>query len=645
MGVPSMTDVVRQEVVRENEGVMPSRTWKAPEGSGELVLGRTIVSLLDEAWERNCNPCAFNQSRGDRWETLSTEEFRLRAEKLALALRTRGLGPGERVALFCQSDLSFTLPDMACLLAGLVTVPIYLTHASENVAHIVRESESRAVFVTDARLLSQIEPLLRDSLVRLVVVMEGPLPAASDVPGLELSSAQQLLARGGEILREDPDAAVNLRAGIGAKDLATIIYTSGTTGVPKGVMLSHENISSNAIASFTALKGYQRGAAETVLSFLPLTHIFARTLQYGCMWYGNTVYYSDAERLRDHFQAVRPTMLATVPRVLEKAYERIMETGSQLTGIKRRIFDWSMALADRYRVGQEPHGIEGMRFRLADKLVLSKWREALGGRMRYLIVGAAPLRSQLVNLFGAAGIHVLQGYGLTESSPVISFNRPDNNRPGTVGIPIAGVEVALGQGNEILVRGPNVMQGYYKNPDATARAIRNDWLHTGDVGEVDEEGFISLTGRIKSIFKLSTGKYVMPQPLEQRLEAQPLIEHALVVGEGEKYCSALLFLGAEALDAYAERAGVDARGKALLHDERLQAKLKRAVIEANSGLPHWSCVKKAVLALGDITIDNGFLTPTLKLRREPVVEAYRPVVEALYRPGTGAGSEVAVLEL
>ncbi|MEX2543185.1 MAG: long-chain fatty acid--CoA ligase [Trueperaceae bacterium] len=640
-----MTDVVRQETPTPVAGaVSPAGRFSSSSEGGEVHLGRTLISLLDEAAERNPNPAAFNQLRDGSWRSMSTLEFRLRAELMALGLARQGFERGERVAFFALSDASFALPDMACLIAGLVTVPIYLTHNPANVGHILRESEARALVVTNDELLAEIAPQLADSRIDTVIVMERDAGTTASV-GVRRLSAEDLVRGGQDVIEEKPGAASELKRAVAADDLATIIYTSGTTGVPKGVMLSHENISSNAIAAFSGLEGYRRGADEVVLSFLPLTHIFARMLQYGCMWYGNTIYYSDSERLREHFREVRPTLLATVPRVLEKAYDRIMDAGLELGGVKRRLFDWSLGLARRYRVERPPQGAEAVQHRIADRLVLSKWRAALGGRIRFVIVGAAALRPELVNLFGAAGIHVLQGYGLTETSPVISFNRPAKNRPGTVGTPIDGVAVALAEDGEILVRGPNVMMGYYRREDATGRTLQDGWLHTGDVGDIDHDGFIRLTGRIKNLFKLSTGKYVMPQPIEQRLEADPLVEHAVVVGEGEKYCAALLFLSEDALLTLARREGMTGDPSKMLSEPVVQERIRSAVGHANGEFPAWSCVKRAALVVGEVSIANSLLTPTLKLRREPALEKHRAALEALYRPGADDSQAVTIIEV
>lgn len=600
--------------------------YTAPPESGEVVLGRTLVSLLDEACERHDNPNAFNWRAAEGWRTLSSREFRAQAEALALGLAGSGLVRGERVALFMHSDVSFCLGDMACLLAGLVGVPIYLTHTPEAVKHILNETESRILLCSDELLLNNIAALLPETRVETVMLWAAPAGTVKLPGGVELLTFEAVAAKGSEV--EDAGERLKLlRAQLRADDVATFIYTSGTTGLPKGVVLTHENISSNAIASISGLKGFRRGpGGEVALSFLPLTHIFARTLHYCLMWVGASVYFSTPDTLRDDLKAVKPTFFASVPRVLEKAFERILATGQSLTGVKRRLFDWSVELADRYDVEVEPSGLYALQLGVADRLVYSKWREALGGNVRQMIVGGAALRASLVNTFGAAGITVLQGYGLTETSPVVAYNRPDHNKAGTVGPAIAGVEIKFGQDNEILTRGPNVMKGYYKNPEKTAEVLDADgWFHTGDQGEMTEDGYLCITGRLKNLFKLSTGKYVMPQPLEEVLETDPLIDTALVVAEGEKYCAALLFVNKELLAALTE-----VEGRAALEHESVQTRLKALVTEANRSLPHWSTVKKMVLVLGKISLENGLLTPKLSVKRNKVLEAYKAYSDALY---------------
>ena len=620
------------------------KIYTAPPESGEAVFGRTLPSLLNEACEKWPNKEALSERAGDGWRSLSTDDFRRQAQEAALGLLELGLNRGDRVLFYTHSDLSFCLPDMACLTAGLVSVPLYLTHSEGAIRHILGEAEAKALVVSDETLLAEIEPLLDAArgleTVILVRPADGVLGGA-DTLEPNLVTWESVRERGRAAHEDITEAAARLEALLSPADLATLIYTSGTTGRPKGVMLSHENLSYNALTAFSGLPDIKPGE-EVALSFLPLTHVFARALHYGYVQRGIAVYFGTPDSLREDLREVKPTLFASVPRVLEKAYERILAAGEALTGVKRGLFDWALELARAYDVTREPAGRYAWQLRLADRLVLSKWREALGGQVRYVIVGGAALRGNLVNVFGAARVNVLQGYGLTETSPVITYNRPNYNRPGTVGVPLPGVEVSLSKEGEILTRGPHVMGGYYKNPDATAKAIDAEgWFHTGDLGAFTDDGFLTITGRVKNMFKLSTGKFVMPQPLEAKLEADALTEHALIVGDGEKYCAALLFVNKEALQGAARRWGDEDAG---LGSEEARAHFKDLVKAANAEMPHWSQVKKVVLIEGDLTIDNGMLTPTLKVRRPKVLEEYKAYLEGIYR-GAPQGTQGAVLEI
>ena len=600
------------------------QVYTAPADTGDVQLGRTLVSLLDEVCEYYPNPKALNQRTEAGWVALSSHDFRSRSQHLALGLLELNLQRGDRVGLYTHSDVSFCLGDMACLTAGLVDVPIYLTHPADAIKHILNEAECRVLICSDETLLADIAPHLPDTGVDTVVLWAEP-DATLDLPGIALHTFAELETTGERLLAETPDRLEMLRAQTSADDVATLIYTSGTTGKPKGVVLTHENISMNAVASITGLTGFEPGE-EVALSFLPLTHIFARTLHYSMMWYGAAVYFSEPDRLGEDLRDVKPTFFASVPRVLEKAFERILSAGQALTGVKRTLFDKALDLARRYDAEVEPSGLYALQLGVADRLVLSKWREALGGNVRKVIVGGAALRGDLVNVFGAAGLEVLQGYGLTETSPVITYNRPNHNKPGTVGLPLAGVEVKLSADGEIMTRGSHVMQGYYKLPDKTAEVLDDaGWFRTGDLGSFDEDGFLRITGRVKNLFKLSTGKYVMPQPLEETLESHSLVSTALVTGEGEKFCTALLFLEPEALKSLADTSGQEA----LTHDA-VQAQLKQLVAEANETMPHWSNVKKVALLLDELSIENGLLTPKMSVKRPKVLEAYEDVVTALY---------------
>ncbi len=619
------------------------RSARAPEDGARVELGRTLPSLLDEAARHRPNDAAFVEREEGHWRPTSNGALREQARALALGLRRAGLQPGERVALFTHSDLSFVVGDMACLSAGLVDVPIYLTHPPGAVRHILAESGCRAVLVSDDDLRERIEAVT-DALPEVAFVAVAR-PGTGFVGTGRCTSYDALQRAGTELLERDPSAAAALVGGGDAHALATIIYTSGTTGTPKGVMLTHENVSSNAIAAITGLSTFRPGAAETVLSFLPLSHVFARTLHYASTWSGSTVHFGTPETVREDLAEVRPTFMAAVPRVLEKSWERIQRAGDDLSGLRRRLYRRALGFARSYDVTRPPRGVARWEHRLYDALVYRRWREALGGRLRTIIVGGAALRAELANVLGAAGIDVLQGYGLTETSPVMTFNRPGRNRPGTVGEPVAGTEVGVADDGEVLARGPHVMRGYFAHDDETTAAIDADgWFHTGDLGTLDD-GYLTITGRIKHLFKLSTGKYVMPQPLEERLEAHPLVASALVVGEGEKYCAALVFVDHEALQARGTAPtvlGLEASGAL--------EELRQQVHAANDGMPRWSTVQRVAVTLDTLDTASGAVTPKLSVRREQVLARYADLVRQLYdaderaldgpRQGVGEGGAV-----
>ena len=623
--VPSMTATTDVP-----QAAMTSSIYTAPVNSGKLELNRSLVSLLDEACQTYPNATAFNERQGDNWFTLSNQAYKNYAETFALALNDLGLQPGDRVAFFTHSDLSFCLADMACLIAGLIGVPIYLTHTPKAMSYILTQTKARALIVSDEHLLEDIKDALAEAPdVKHIIMRHAPSHplALSDTHTLHTFDA--LSERGKSLHQTNNTLIQTLKARIKAQDTATIIYTSGTTGLPKGVILSHENLSSNAIASMTGLTTFQKGDKETALTFLPLTHIFARTLYYALMWYGTSIYYSQPDTLSGDLKEIKPTFFASVPRVLEKAYERILATGASLPGVKKMLFDWALDTAKKYDVEHPPTGLYALQLSMAQKLVLSKWREALGGNIKTIIVGGAALRADLVNIFAAANIEILQGYGLTETSPVITFNRPGKNKAGTVGTPLAGVEITISPEKEILTRGPHIMQGYYQNEDATRQVIdENNWFHTGDMGEITPDGYLKITGRIKNLFKLSTGKYVMPQPLEDKLESEALIDAALVIGEGEKFCTAMLFLNPEVLTTYAT--DLDEA----LRSEALQARVTRILKQANAELPHWSNIKKALLLRDVLTTENGLLTPKLSVKRFKVITKYQEAINVMYQPDT-----------
>jgi len=610
----------------------------APPNTGTVVRGKTLPETLYAACDQYDNPQAFNQPTGDDWTPLSLDSFRQQSEGIALGLLDLGLERGDHVALLMESDTYFCLADMGCLIAGLIDVPIYLSHASEQIQYVIDHSESKALFVSNPDRLEQVAHLLPDLPAVHTVVVADPEGGvdASDVPDhVELLTLDAVRARGRAATADQEGDIAALRQQIDPLDLATIIYTSGTTGQPKGVMLSHENISFNALTAFSGLTDYEPGAdGEVALSFLPLTHIFARALHYGFVAQGTSVYFTHPDNLVEALPKVRPTVFASVPRLLEKVYAGIQKKIMGMTGLQKTIGTWSLGVARQYDM-QNPGSIAyALKRTVADTLVFSKWREALGGRLKYAVVGGAALNAELTNVFAAAGITALQGYGLTETSPVIAFNRPERNKPGTVGEPLPGVEVRIADDGEILTRGPHVMAGYYKAKDKTREVLDEaGWFYTGDVGEFDEDGFLRITDRKKDLFKLSTGKYVMPQPIENALGAEPLVEQAVVVGESEKFCAALIFPNEEQLRARAAAMGLDVEDmtlQALIQEPGVVDLYQELVDQAGEGMDHWSTVKRFALVPAALTVESGLLTPTMKVKRPKIREQFASEIKALY---------------
>ena len=614
---------------------MSLQIYTAPPELGEPTLGRTLTDLLDEAVARYPNPTAFNQPLpSGGWKTMSNAAFRDAADEIALGLLEAGLDRGDHAAFFMDSDMYFALADFGCLIAGIVNAPLYTTYAEENLVYVTQHAEAKAMFVSNPTMLAQIVTWLPQApTVSLVVLAEGSLRDVDTPDGVRLLTLDELRALGRERKAENPDEPRRLREQIGPHDLTTLIYTSGTTGKPKGVMLSHENISSNVLGALETL-GELKHQEEVVVSFLPMTHVFARMLVFAHVAYGHSVYFSNPDQLVGHLAELKPTFFATVPRVLEKVYDKVLLGIREGEGLKKRIGTWALDLASQYDLSKPKGGLSPIKLALADKLVYSKLRERLGlTRVKTVAVGGAALRADLANSFNAFGIPVVQGYGLTETSPVVTMNRLDANRAGAVGQPIPGVEVAIAADGEILTRGPHIMKGYYKAEDQTAEVMDEDgWFHTGDIGEVTPEGFLKITDRKKALFKLATGKYVIPSPIENALTEDPLIEQAVVLGAGRKFSTALVFPSLDVLRGWARDKGL---GQNLSQDELLKhpdvlAKFERLVDEANEGHDRWSQVKRFRLIADPMTVENDLLTPTMKVKRSAVDRAFGDEIEAMY---------------
>lgn len=607
--------------------------------SEPAILHRTLPSLLNSAdGSPIANDRALNQWRNGRWQSFSTDAFRRTVEEFALGLETFGLQRGDRIALIMHSDVGFAIADLGTLLAGFVNVPIDLTQTIENILLILQEVEAPLLVVSNLDLLNQLRPYLWEvPTLKTVIVAEVPddwqadqtlggkisapeaeLPipapeACLQIPHLLCEPHTQQLCPPvpmPQALRVCSLAKVRrwghqrwtvqtvqaLGDAIAPADLATIIYIASETKRPKGVMLSHENISANVLAAFSSYPNLQTGPDEVALLFLPLNHIFARVFLYGHLAWGHSIYFSDPNHLIKHLRRVKPTFLITVPRLLGKVHERILEHAHHLSRFDRRVLLWAIKLTARFDPGQPPQRLYRLQMQLAERLVFPKWREIFGGRLKACICGGAALSADLVKFFSAAGVPVYQGYGLTETSGVLTYTREGYNRPGTVGPPIPGVEVAIAPDQEVLVRAPFLMQGYYRDPEASNAALTPDgWLHTGDLGHLDPDGFLTITGVKKALFKLCTGKYVSPRPLEEELTASPLVAQAITIGANRKFCAMVIVPDLAALHHQTQLWELDTTQPDWLHHPRVTALYQSLIDSANCHLPYWATVRKFAL--------------------------------------------------
>jgi long-chain acyl-CoA synthetase len=591
----------------------------------------TLPDLFCHIATRHRKPALLRHKTDSAWRDVSTDTFARQVRDLAHGLAAYGIGPGDRVALISANRPEWPVSDFAIACAGAVSVPLYTTLPPDQVHHILADSGAAAVICGDAALLAKVEAVRAGCpALRLRVVID--VPAAGTLPD-GVHAWQTLLDDGERRAGNVPPADRRWARAPAAGDLATLIYTSGTTGTPKGVMLTHGNLASNVVAATQALRF---SPADRALSFLPLSHIFGRHVDFGMLSAGVTIAYAESfDAVPHNLVEIEPTVVAAVPRFFEKMYVRVQDTLAQLPPKRRLLFDRALALG-RERLAALQGGPpldfrRRARWAWYSGIVFSRLRERLGGHLRFFISGGAPLPRAIAEFFGAAGVLILEGYGLTEASPVIAVNREEDFRFGAVGKPLPGVEVRLAGDGEILVRGPNVMKGYYNMPDATAGALRDGWLHTGDVGAIDPGGFLRITDRKKDLLKTAGGKYIAPQPIEGRLKRCPLVAHAVVIADGRKCATALIvpdFARLEA-DARAQDIPVEPRAAMLAHPT-VRAVFQKAVDDANQGLAPFETIKAFALVENDFTIDTGELTPTLKVKRRVVQEKYRSTIDALY---------------
>jgi long-chain acyl-CoA synthetase len=587
----------------------------------------TLPSRFLNAIDSLPNPRAQMYRRDNLWRPISSGELLRRVAGLSMAFVELGVKPGDRVGLFATNRPEWHTADFAITGAGGITVPVYFNESPDRMTYILNHAGAKVVVVCGA---PQLEKLLgcRPRLPELehIIVAE----AGSDVP-TECLRYETLIASasGAEI------AAYRMRASqVLPGQLASIIYTSGTTGEPKGVMLTHTNICSNATDSWSTSE--LKPGVDQALSFLPLAHIYGRTMDYVLLFNGISIgYVEDVNLLSEILLDLQPTVLAAVPRVFEKIYARIMEKGSKNTGIKRKLFDWAMEVAKRaapWRCGEGSAGpFLKLQWAVANKLVFSKIRAGTGGQLRIVFSGGAPLSKALAEFFWSIGILIYQGYGLTETSPVLTSNYP-KNRVGSSGKPIANVLISIASDGEILAKGPCVMQGYYKSPDATREVIGEDgWFHTGDIGYLDSDNYLFITDRKKDLLKTAAGKFVAPQPIENALKTSPYILNAMVVGDQRKFVVALLVPNPVTVESKAAEQGITfPSSKEMVVHPFVRKLIEEEVTRLTTHLAQWETIKRFALLPDDFTFDNGGLTFTMKLKRRVVEQKYRDVITQLY---------------
>lgn len=556
------------------------------------------------------------------WVKYSINDYISSADNISYGLLKLGIKPGDRVATISGSRPEWNLVDMGIQQAGAIHVPIYPTISESDYKYILTHAEVKVIFVSGWDTYRKIEHIVND------------LPGLPGVYSFKQTESVKLLSELIALGRDNPEPAKieAIKAGIDTHDLATIIYTSGTTGHPKGVLLSHANIISN----FMAVKEIPPvGEEGRALSYLPLCHIYERMLVYLYQYLGISVYYAESPAtVGDNLRDIKPHILSTVPRLLEKVFDRIMNSGRKLTGVKKMIFFWAVNVGKHY----EMYGAKGpyyaLKLKIARKLVFSKWQEALGGNLRVIVSGGAALQPRLAHIFWAAGIPVLEGYGLTETSPVIAVNTFKENgvKFGTVGPILKNTTVRIAEDQEILCKGPGLMQGYYKEPELTAQAIDSEgWFHTGDLGKIEPEGHLKITGRKKEIFKTSFGKYVSPELVENRLKESPFIDALMVVGENQKYAAAIIAPDFNHLRSWCQIKGIPyTTNTEIIALERIQKRYQKEVHKYNKFLGATEQIKAFELLDSEWTVDSGELTATLKLRRTFLNGKYNTTIEKLF---------------
>ncbi len=591
----------------------------------------TLTQLFFTTVDRHGTlPAAFRSKVGGAWQSVTHREALERVEAISIGLRELGIAPGDKVAIVSENRPEWALADYACLCARAADVPIYPTLTPKQTEYILRDSESVAVFCSTT---AQIDKVLQ---------VKGALPGLKHVIAFEGAVAAQ---RPGVMALADLEAkgrAAKLRhqswksdaLAVDPDDLATLIYTSGTTGEPKGVMLSHYNIWSNVQS---CLQMIPIGVGDECLSMLPLSHSYERTDDYTLFQAGVIINYAESfDTVATNLQEIKPTIVLSVPRLYEKVYARVLENALSGSALKRSIFFWAKRAGEQWATlslaGLAIPGGLAIKKKLADRLVFAKLRARTGGRIRFFFSGAAPLSTDIAKFFYSAGMPIIEGYGLTESGPVLTFNPVDCIKLGTVGRALPGVELKIAADGEILARGPNIMQGYYKLPEATRETIDAEgWLHTGDIGELDSDGYLKITDRKKELLKTAGGKYIAPQPIELMVKRNKFVANAMLYGDRRKFPIILIVPNFDTLERWAAERGLTYGSRAeLLELADVQAKVEREVMSNLRDLAKYETPKKVMLVENDFTIESGELTPTLKVKRRVVEKNYKDRIDATY---------------
>lgn len=588
----------------------------------------TITRLFDLPYYQEQKyktiPDALVNKENGVWVKTSTQEYIAKANAISRGLLRLGIQKNDKIAVISSTNRTeWNIVDIGILQTGAQNVPVYPTISEEDYEYILNHCEAKYCIISDAGLFEKINRIKHN------------VPLLKEVYSFDTiancKNWKELLALGEDNSNQDEVEA--RKNNVTTLDLATIIYTSGTTGRPKGVMLSHQNIVSNVLNSAPRIP-FEEGKSRA-LSFLPICHIFERMILYLYQYYGVAIYFGESiEKISDNIKEVQPTVITVVPRLVEKVYDKIYAKGNDLTGIKRKLFFWANDLGLRY----EPYGANGwwyeFQLKIAQKLIFSKWKEGLGGKIELMVSGSAALQPRLTRVFAAAQIPVMEGYGLSETSPVISVNDMRNNgfKVGTVGKPISNVEVKIAADGEILCKGPNVMLGYFKDDTKTAEVIENGYFHTGDIGEIDSEGFLKITDRKKEMFKTSGGKYIAPQIIENAMKQSRFIDQIMVIGDGQKMPAAFIQPNFDFVKEWAvlHKIDVGTSNESLVSNKEVIARIKEEIDEINSKFGNWEQIKRFELTSELWSPDNGHLTPTLKLRRKIIMEMYKSLFDKIY---------------